>query len=185
MKTLNKTLIALALGSLVSVGAQAAFDYSSGEPYVGVKAGQFNFDVDGADDPVAYGVYAGYNFDNNFGAEIEYVGSDEEDFYNGNIDAKTYGAYGTYRYMFQDTGMYAKAKLGVARTEVEGDYTTLVATSPTTTVETSVSGEEKDTRLAGGLGLGYAVNPQFGVEAEYDFLSSDVDLWTVGATFKF
>ena len=180
MKTLQKTLLALAAGSLVSMGAQAAVSYGNGytgQPYVGVKVGQFDLDVDGADKPTAYGVYGGYNFDPNFGIEAEYVGSDDADYYNGDIDAKSYGAYGTYRYAFPNTGLYAKGKLGVAKTKVEGNY--LSSNSSRNTYSDS------DTSLAGGVGLGYSVNPNFSVEAEYDKLGSDVDLMTVGAQLKF
>ncbi|WP_296242901.1 MULTISPECIES: porin family protein [unclassified Psychrobacter] len=177
MKTLQKTLLALAAGSLLSMGAQAAVSYGNGytgQPYVGVKVGQFNLDTDGASNPTAYGVYGGYNFDPNFGLEAEYVGSDDADYYNGDVDAKTYGLYGTYRYGFNNTPVYAKGKLGVARTEIDGDSRLPYA---------SVS--DKSTRLAGGLGLGYSVNPDFGIEAEYDIVGSDADLWTVGAHLKF
>ena len=180
MKTLQKTLLALAAGSLVSMGAQAAVSYGNGytgQPYVGVKVGQFDLDVDGADKPTAYGVYGGYNFDPNFGIEAEYVGSDDADYYNGDIDAKSYGAYGTYRYQFPNTGLYAKGKLGVAKTEIEGNY--LVQDSNRKTIS------KDDTSLAGGVGLGYSVNPNFSVEAEYDKLGSDADLMTVGAQLKF
>ena len=181
MKTLHKTLLALAAGSLLTVGAQAATSQSNGytgQPYVGVKVGQFDLDVDNADDPTAYGVYGGYNFDQNFGVEAEYVGSDDADYRNGDLDAKTYGAYGTARYQFPNTGLYAKGKLGVAKTEVEGDYTV----GPV-----KVSKSSSDTGLAGGVGLGYSVNPNFGVEAEYSMMDSDVDakLLTVGAQLKF
>ena len=180
MKTLQKTLLALAAGSLLSMGAQAAVSYGNGytgQPYVGAKVGQFDLDVDGADKPTAYGVYGGYNFDPNFGIEAEYVGSDDADYYNGDIDAKTYGAYGTYRYQFPNTGLYAKGKLGVAKTEIEGNY--LAENSNRKTIS------KDDTSLAGGVGLGYSVNPNFSVEAEYDKLGSDADLMTVGAQLKF
>ena len=180
MKTLQKTLLALAAGSLLSVGAQAAVAYGNGytgQPYVGVKVGQFDVDVDGADDPTAYGVYGGYNFDPNFGIEAEYVGSDDADYYNGDIDAKSYGAYGTYRYQFPNTGLYAKGKLGVAKTEIEGNF--LAENSNRKTIS------KDDTSLAGGIGLGYSVNPDFSVEAEYDKLGSDADLMTIGAHLKF
>ena len=177
MKTLQKTLLALAAGSLLSVSAQAALSYGngySGEPYVGVKVGQFDLDVNGADDPVAYGVYGGYNFDQNFGVEAEFVGSDNADYYNGEVDAKSYGAYGTYRYTLPNSGLYAKGKLGVAKTEIDGS-----STLPLTSVSIS------DTGLAGGVGLGYSVNPNFGIEAEYDILSSDANLMSIGAHLKF
>ena len=177
MKTLQKTLLALAAGSLVSMGAQAAVSYGNGytgQPYVGVKVGQFDLDYAGTDKPTAYGIYGGYNFDPNFGIEAEYVGSDDADFGRfGDVSAKTYGAYGTYRYAFPNTGLYAKGKLGVAKTEVEGKNTLTQNFS------------DSDTSLAGGVGLGYSVNPNFSVEAEYDKLGSDVDLMTVGAQLKF
>ena len=54
MKTLQKTLLALAAGSLVSMGAQAAVSYGNGytgQPYVGVKVGQFDLDYAGTDKP--------------------------------------------------------------------------------------------------------------------------------------
>ena len=181
MKTLQKPLMALAAGSLLSVGAQAAVSYGNGytgQPYVGVKVGQFDLDVDGADDPTAYGVYAGYNFDPNFGMEAEFVGSDDADYRGGDLDAKTYGAYGTYRYQFPNTALYAKGKLGVAKTEVEGDYT-----AGTVRVSDSTS----DTGIAGGVGLGYMVNPNMSIEGEYAMMDSEVDakLLTVGAHLKF
>lgn len=180
MKTLQKTLLTLAAGSLLSMGAQAAVSYGNGytgQPYVGVKVGQFDLDVDGADKPTAYGVYGGYNFDPNFGIEAEYVGSDDADYYNGDIDAKSYGAYGTYRYQFPNTGLYAKGKLGVAKTEIEGNFLAKDLERKTLS--------QSDTSLAGGIGLGYSVNPNFSVEAEYDKLGSDADLMTVGAQLKF
>lgn len=180
MKTLQKTLLALAAGSLLSMGAQAAVSYGNGytgQPYAGLKVGQFDLDVDGASDPTAYGVYGGYNFDPNFGIEAEYVGSDDANYYNGDIDAKSYGAYGTYRYAFPNTALYAKGKLGVAKTKIEGN--SFSENSDRRTVSKS------DTSLAGGVGLGYAVNSDFSVEAEYDMLGSDADLMTVGAQLKF
>ena len=179
MKTLQKTLLALASGSLLTVGAQAAVTYGNGytgQPYVGVKVGQFDLDVDGADDPTAYGVYGGYNFDPNFGVEVEYVGSDDADYYGGDIDAKTYGAYGTYRYAFPNSGLYAKGKVGIAKTELEASATVAGVTR---------SESVDDTSLAGGIGLGYAVNQDFSVEAEYDIVGSDTDLMTIGAQLKF
>ncbi|WP_201528410.1 porin family protein [Psychrobacter frigidicola] len=184
MKTLQKTLLALAVGSLLSVSAQAAVSYGNGytgQPYVGVKVGKFDLDTDGASDPTAYGVYGGYNFDPNFGVEAEYVGSDDANYYNGDVDAKTYGVYGTYRYFVPNTALYGKAKLGVARTKIDGssNYRDINGIRRTDRVSDS------DTRLAGGLGVGYAVNSDFGIEAEYDIVGSDADLMTVGAHLKF
>lgn len=188
MKTLNKTLLALIAGTVVTAGANAAL-YSTttgytGQPYVGVKAGQFNTDMDNhdVDNQTAYGVYAGYNFTPNFGAEVEYVDSSKEDVTvsnvkTGELKTNTTGLYGTYRYNFPASNVYAKGKLGFAQTQV--DYR---------------DNETDDTGLAGGVGLGYNLAPNAAIEAEYTRLPSvdlnssttvDNDLVTIGAHYKF
>ena len=180
MKTLQKTLLALAAGSLLSMGAQAAVSYGNGytgQPYVGVKVGQFDLDYAGTDKPTAYGIYGGYNFDPNFGIEAEYVGSDDADYYNGDIDAKSYGAYGTYRYQFPNTGLYAKGKLGFAKAEIDASLSDVLGNT--------VSESDSDSGVAGGIGLGYNFNPSMSVEAEYDYVAEDITLLTLGAHIKF
>ena len=81
MKNLQKVLVALSVGSLMSVSAQAALfsgaNYN-GQPYIGAKVGQFMLDIEELDDPTAFGAYAGYNFTPAVGMEVEYVGSSEE-----------------------------------------------------------------------------------------------------------
>lgn len=182
MNTLQKALSALAVGSLLTVSAQAAVNYA-GQPYIGVKAGKFLVDTDGLDDPTAYGIYAGYNFDPNFGAEIEYVGSSDTDVDTGVIgvnaeyNLKTYGAYGTYRYQFPNTGLYAKGKIGFAKAELD--------VSASNVLGGSVSDSDSDSGLAGGIGLGYNFNPNMSIEAEYDYVAEDIALLTVGAHYKF
>ena len=181
MNTLQKALVALSVGSLLSVSAQAAVNYA-GQPYVGIKAGKFLVDTDDLDDPTAYGIYVGYNFDPNFGAEIEYVGSSDTDIDTGTsavkaeYDLKTYGAYGTYRYQFPNTGLYAKGKLGFAKAEINVSANT---------AGYSDSDSDSDSGVAGGIGLGYNVNPNMSIEAEYDYVAEDVTLLTIGAHYKF
>lgn len=183
MKNLQKSLIALIAGSVMTMSAQAAISYNAGQSYVGIKAGKFMVDTDDLDDPTAYGIYAGYNFDPNFGAEIEYVGSNDADVDTGisNIDAeydlKTYGAYGTYRYAFPNTGLYAKGKLGFAKAEIEVSANDILGNS--------INSSDSDSGVAGGIGLGYNFNPNMSVEAEYDYVAEDVTLLTVGAHYKF
>src|SRR5690606_21052717 len=101
MKTLQKTLLALAAGSLLSVGAQAAVAYGNGyagHAYVGVHVGQCDIGVDGADDPSADDVDDGDSYEPHYGIEAEYVGSDDANYRGGDSDAKTFGAYCTHRY---------------------------------------------------------------------------------------
>lgn len=195
MKTLHKTLLAFTTGTLMTVGANAAVYQNNtagyaGQPYVGVKVGQTQLDLNTAgvetDNPVAYGIYGGYNFDPNFGVELEYVGTDKEDLKSngvkyGEAKQKTYGAYGTYRYTFPNTNLYAKGKLGLAQNKIEADGTTF-------------SVDSSKTAVAGGVGLGYNVTPMVSLEAEYEKLptvevlgnnDADADLVSVGAHVKF
>ena len=131
MKTLNKTLLALIAGTVVTAGANAALYQTNtvgytGQPYVGVKAGQFNTDADrvDADNQTAYGVYAGYNFTPNFGAEVEYVDSSKEDRKVNGTRKEVKLALTPLVYMvliniqFPASNVYAKGKLGVAQTKL-------------------------------------------------------------------
>ena len=191
MNTLQKALIALSVGSLLSVSAQAAVNYA-GQPYVGAKVGQFMIDDnddEGFDDATAFGAYAGYNFTPQFGMEVEYVGSSEKSesvsFVGGygeyDYDYKTYGIYGTYRYAFPNTALYAKGKLGFAKAEIdESGYVNVTGLG-----SESYSENYSDSGLAGGIGLGYNFNPNMAVEAEYAYVAEDLGLLTVGANFKF
>lgn len=183
MKNLQKVLVALSVGSLMSVSAQAALfsgtDYT-GQPYIGAKVGQFMLDDSDLDEPTAFGAYAGYNFTPAIGMEVEYVGSSEEsireDDVNIDYDLKTYGIYGTYRYAFPNTALYAKGKLGFAKAEIDVE-----ASGP----EGSGSTSESESGVAGGIGLGYSINPNLAIEGEYAIVAEDVDLLTIGANFKF
>ncbi|MDO4251494.1 MAG: porin family protein [Moraxella sp.] len=177
MKTLSKITL-LGSGFVLAVSAQAAVSYgasNAGQPYVGVKVGQADVD-DLPKKAMTYGVYGGYNFDQNLGAEVEFQGSDSKDYSVGNAnleyDVKTYGAYGTYRLNFNNTPFYAKGKLGVAKTDIEvkGKNFNYLDTSDKTGV-------------AGGVGLGYQQG-NFGVEAGYN-LAGDANMLNVGAHLAF
>lgn len=180
MRTLNKTLLALGASSLLAMSASAAVSYGSngvGQPYVGVKAGQINVNVVGANTKkaTAYGVYGGYNFDQNFGVEAEYLGTGDADITTktrkGKYNAKTYGAYGTYRYQFEGSPIYAKGRLGVAKTEVKSTKGNIALKSDKTSV-------------VGGVGLGFQPTANFGIEAGYNHLNS-ANMWGVGAHLAF
>lgn len=181
MKTLNKALLTLVAGAVLSVSAQAAVGDMAGQPYVGAKVGTFmpsDGGLDDLDNATAFGVYAGYNFNDSFGAEVEYIGSSDADLrvqgFDGEYNIKTYGAYATYRYQFNNTPLFAKAKLGVANAEVEVDVA-------------GGNASADDTAIAGGLGLGYSVTPAIDLQAEWALIGGDIDtdLLTVGASYKF
>ncbi len=187
MKTLQKTLLALVAGSLMSVGAQAAVSYNAGQAYAGVKVGQYSPD-DVEDDAVSYGVYGGYKFTPEFGVEAEYLTTSDADAFDTTLEkseysADVFGLYATYDYAFPNTGLYAKGRLGVAKNEIDVEYTDKVIASE------SGSFSESETGVAGGLGLGYNITPMASVEAIYNYYPSiedlDVSGITLGAHFKF
>lgn len=181
MKTLQKSILAVAILAVSAVSANAAVTYgagTSGQPYAGVKVSQLTVDtIQKGNKATAYGVYAGYQFDPNFGAELEYQGATtKEHTINANrykLAAKTYGAYGTYKYSFNDAPFYAKGKLGVARTQVSD-----------TPVNTGLAFNRSPTGLAGGVGVGYSEG-NFGVELSYDVPSSQTKAISLGAHLKF
>lgn len=182
MKTLQKTLLALAAGSLMTVGAQAAV-YNTAQPYIGAKIGQY--DLDGAkDDATSYGIYGGAKFTPNFGMEAEYMTTSDEDYSNlSEYSADVYGLYGTYDYTFPGSNMYAKGRLGVAKNKVDFERK----------VVGGYNGSESKTSVAGGLGLGLNLAPNAAVELAYDWYpevkvgndKKDANGITLGANFKF
>lgn len=182
MKTFSKVMMVLMMSSVAVVSANAAISYGApglGQPYVGVKASQVDTKLVGAPKSMAYGVYGGYNLNQNFGAEVELQRSEKKTYQNDGFeyqyDVKTYGAYGTYRYHFADTPLYVKGKLGVAQTNLR-DQSKSAGYNYT-------SGNKAN--LAGGAGVGFAPNANFGIEASYNYLSEHANAITVGAHLAF
>ncbi len=176
MKALTKTLLATAAVAALATSAHAAVDFA-GQPYAGVKIG--SMDIDAADAPnlTSYGVYAGYELNNGFGVEVDYTGTEEKelkDVDNIEVSAKNYGIYGTYKYNFTNAPVYLKGKLGASKTEV-----TLKSTL------TSDEGTESETRLAGGLGVGYNFTNNISAEVMYNKIHDDVNNYTAGLHIKF
>lgn len=180
MKLVKTVALAVAL-STVAMGANAQINNNAmaGQPYAGVKVGQF--DVDGTSKKAtAYGVYGGYKFNENFGVELDFVGGEDINFEVGStkyeLNSKSYGAYGAYNYNFANTPFYAKGKLG---------FNTLKVESKATTGSSVTSGSNSDTGFAYGVGVGYSPNSKFGIEAEYSKPTSADALLTLGAHLKF
>jgi opacity protein-like surface antigen len=161
----QKAVLALLVGCFMSAGAQAAVSYGNGQPYVGAKIGQFMVDEGELDDPTAFGAYVGSSEEsiNISGVNVDY-------------DLKTYGIYGAYRYVFPNTALYAKGKLGFAKAEIDVKASGFGS---------SVSDSDSDTGVAGGIGLGYLVNPNIAIEGEYALVAEDLDLLTIGVNLKF
>lgn len=180
MKKLNKTLAVLLAGSLFAMGANAA---TSNQAYVGVKAGQISLDEasgDSLDDATAYGVYGGYQFTPNLGIEAEYLRTNDTDLQilgqKGEYQLDTLGLFATYKHAFDGSPLFAKGKVGVVRTS--GDFEL-----------NDFEGKEsaKETDIALGAALGYALTPAVDLQGEYQFVTGDTDsqAWTVGVSYKF
>ena len=90
-------------------------------------------------------------------------------------ETKAYGAYGTYRYAFNNMPVYAKGKIGVGATEVKDE-----------SKDSNLwSAKSNTTGLAGGVALGFAPSQNIGLELGYNYLSSDVKGVSLGAHVAF
>lgn len=187
MKNLQKALLAVIAGSVMTMSAQAAISYGAGQAYAGVKVGQYDAE-DADDEALSYGVYGGYKFTPEFGVEAEYLTTNDADVYDDSFEkleysGEVYGLYATYDYLLPNTALYAKGRLGIAKNELEVDYTDKEDSFYNDNVSASETG------IAGGIGLGYNVTPMASVEAMYNYYPSvediDVDGITLGAHFKF
>lgn len=181
MKTLSKTLLALAILPMLAVSAQASVGELSGSPYIGAKAGQIILDdsgLDSYDNANAIGAVIGYQATPSVGIEVEYIGSKDADIVNSGVaaeyNASTYGLYGTYKYGFTNLPIYALARVGVAKVRVE-------------TNELGDKYKYEESGIAGGFGMGYNVTSAVNVEAQYNMFDNDADarIWSVGANYKF
>jgi opacity protein-like surface antigen len=169
MKKITNTILAstLILGS-TAMTAQAA------EPhlYAGLKAGSFLVDMNGADDPMPFGLQLGYDFGRGLSAEFEYnTGSSDIKILGSDVDmdVTTMAIYAAFRTPGKG---YFLAKLGLISEEVE-----------LSAAGNSIS--EDDTGMSYGLGGGYNFGEKFALEGEYTIIEEDVDYIGVTARFKF
>ena len=117
---------------------------------------------------LSFGFQGGYSFGNDWSMELEYnTGSEEVG--SADLDVTSMGLYGVYRSAGQ---AYFLGKIGMAKNEVEisgGGF----------------SAKEDETGLAYGLGGGYNIDKQFGIEAEYNIVDSDISIFAVTGRFMF
>ncbi len=150
-------LVALSVSALSSV-VQA----DEGQMYIGVKAGSFLVDLDGADDPEPFGVQLGYDFGQNLSLEFEYnTGSADYTGFGSTVDMDltTMAIYATFRSEGQG---YFLTKIGFLKEELELS-------------NASASENIDDTGLSYGIGGGFKLGDQFALEAEYTIIEQDVD----------
>ncbi|WP_019672092.1 outer membrane beta-barrel protein [Psychrobacter lutiphocae] len=187
MKLLQKSLLALAAGSLLTVGAQAAVNV---QPYIGAKVGYYDLD-DAKDEALSYGGYLGLQLTPEVGVEAEYITTKKEDFEKNAVGRKeykgeSYGLFATYKYNITGSDLYAKGRLGVARHKIKIEDKAV-----------SYRGKRSkyDTGIGGGLGFGYNFGSNAAVELAYEWypkvdrIENRGDLRaegvTLGAHFKF
>lgn len=144
--------------------------------YFGLKAGAM--DVDDTEDAANnVGVVAGYKLHEDergaFFAEGEYTrtfsdGDADAIAGSGDYDVETLSAYGGFRSAGQ---IFWKAKAGLSWWDVA--------------VEGANPSEDDDLSLSFGAGAGWRLNETTGIEAEYTWIDSDINFFSVGvfATF--
>jgi opacity protein-like surface antigen len=175
-KVLLSAVVAASLLSGVAYAAPVG-------PYLGAKVGSYMVDDSESnkkyDDGTSFGVYGGYDFGSGLSVELEYNTSSGNDISVKNVkigeyDFSNFGVYGAYRfYPSLYKGLSLKAKIGVISEDIDKNYSFGVA-----------SESNSDTGLSFGVGAGFAITPQVSIEGEYTVIEQDVDLLSLGLTFK-
>jgi OOP family OmpA-OmpF porin len=183
---MKKVLIALLAASCVA----PAF---AGESYVGASVGRAEqkLSVEGiglTENTTSFKFFSGYQYNQNFGAEIGYAQFGKATISGGGATASAdpsavyVAVTGTWPLT---SDISAFGKVGVAR-----DHTKLSGSDSTT----SFSGSENETSAVFGVGVSYAVNPKLSAFVEYENFGKvlkdggdnlKVDHVSVGVRFKF
>lgn len=155
------TMISTILAGVLST---ATFADNSGFT-AGLGFGNMDVSVSGADGGSSTGFMLGYDFGNNWSAELT-MNSGSWDAMGMSGDIDTTAVYGTYRSAYE--GGYFMGKIGFLSEDV------------------SLGGfSESESGLSYGIGGGYRFNESFGVEVEYTIIESDVTLLGANLVFKF
>lgn len=152
---MRKSLIALALGSVVAFPAAAQWNSPLwSQAYVGAGVGQS--DVESVDDREnSWKVFAGVGFNQIVGAEIAYT---DHNTFEG-VDITSWSLAATAQVPLDPT-WYLLAKLGATRNEIDDGVS------------------ENSTELLAGVGVGLRFNKNIGLRLEYEHLGDlpDTDL---------
>jgi len=191
---MKKLIVALIAGTAAMGAAQAQTTQTQPRAYVGVgvatadhenssAGGLANVDSDGY--KASGKIFGGYEFDQNWGAEVGYTDFRKSDFNYSNAGTnatgrtKGYGYYvaGKYNYPVNDQ-FSVYGKLGLQHSERKLESAVLNA-------------KNSDTGAYGAVGLQYNLNQQVALTAEYerygkskDF-GAKADVLTVGARYSF
>lgn len=192
---MKKLIVALIAGAAAMSAAQAQTTQTQPRGYVGLGiatadhedssvGGLTNFNSDGY--KASAKVFGGYEFDQNWGAEVGYTDFRHSNFNYSNADGtsasgrtKGYGYYvaGKYNYPVNDQfSVYGKLGLQHSERKLES---------------AALNRKDTDTGAYGAVGVQYNLNQQVALTAEYerygkskDF-GAKADVWTVGARYSF
>lgn len=176
---MKKVLIpAFILASTISTSVLAS---DSTGWFADVSVGQSDVDVSGYDEDTSYKIGAGYMFNDNWSAGIEYVDLGEFDItvpgVTGSADVDGFNFYGRFSFPVNDSfNLFAKAGLfawdGSASASGPGG-------------SASLNGDGTDLSL--GLGAEYKLNNSVSLKVEYERFDSDDDVDTItgGIAFRF
>lgn len=169
---MKKIAIVALLTSFIAAPAMAA---DTGF-YAGVNVGSATIDSPGFSSTTAIGALGGYNFNQNFAAELAYTDFGSKSYVGvPNVKSSAVSLSGVGSYPINEQ-FSVFAKLGVASTSMSATG------SPTTS----------KSDLTYGVGAQLNVNKQIGIRLGYDVykvsdgvVNRNENVWGVGAVFKF
>jgi len=166
---MKKLAAAVLLSTIVAAPAVAS------DMYVGVNVGSAKIDASNLDSTTSFALLGGYNFNNNFAAEVAYTDFGSKDYSGFTLKSSAWSISGVGSYPFNEQ-FSVFAKLGFA----------------STTTDTSGSSTDKSD-LTYGIGGQFNVNKQIGIRLGYDVYkvadpssaTFDQSVASIGALFNF
>jgi OOP family OmpA-OmpF porin len=156
----------IVIASALALMASASFAQTAPSMYAGVDVG--SLDIDGIDDKeTTAGVFAGYNFNENFALEGGYRQAKFDQFKLQQLSLSVIGT------MPLSNNFSVYGRLGY------NDIDTKVRVNGGT-----FSGDV-DSGVVYGVGMGYAFTPTISGRVEYQRPTSDASILTAGVSFKF
>jgi OmpA-OmpF porin, OOP family len=163
----------------------AGFGQATADEFCEAAEGRPGWTINSCDDKAsAWKIFAGYRLNRHVAIEGTYLQTDDftaQLAFTGvpvslSADARAYGiaALGIWPFTPQFSIF---GKLGIAKTEVEGQGVVLGQT---------ISADGDDTGLHYGLGLMFDIGRHFGLRAEWEKLAKgEFDMWSLGLYFRF
>lgn len=174
MKTLHGIVATIAMSLAMSAQAQADMSKLS----ISVKVGttvvdEADFEELGIDATgnAAFGINLGYEFTPGWSAELQVVSAGVEleapSAGTADIDVRSAGVYAAYR---SSGPAYFIGRVGFINVTTSADF---------------LSEDESDSGSSLGLGAGYRLNPNLGLELEYTIATDETDWVLVSTRYSF